>query len=221
MKSCKIINNYNIYKPINVIQSIELGRGTKWSISSVSLDQTKHNKFNSIFWYNDNDIYIITNDTEKYYIYVEQKNKRKIFDINENQISEANFNDRTNIPLYIFTYDKTQLNGEYILYDINKKIIGIRSVLHGKLNGRCIDFNHNGMIEKYVEYKNDKKDGIKIWYDMGEVIYLSHYKNDKLDGELYSYDVDGYMYEHKRYKDNKIIKDYMEDQKIKLYNMYA
>ena len=222
-----------IYKPTTEKESMLLGKNTKWCTQ-----QKNDNMFNDYYIEKDLDFYYIINKEtqDKYQVVVMKDNKiEEIRDSADKLLTPNKFEELTNIDPHQFKFDKTNLNGKYVIRYNNGNIKTISYYKHGVLDGKYEKYYKNGNIKiksnykngkldgKYIEYfengniyitcnfKNGKLDGNYILYDKnGNIVEKSNFKNDKLDGEYIQYDEDGEIKEHELYKNGKIIKDYLD-----------
>lgn len=85
--------------------------------------------------------------------------------------------------LSIGNYDKGKLYGSYIEYYYNGNIMNIYEYKDGLKDGLCKNYYENGKIHFETTYINNMKNGISFVYnESGNIIEKSYYKDDKYDG---------------------------------------
>ncbi len=214
--------DWMIYTPYNTIQSIKLGKNSKWCISYT----TANNWFNRYFINNRIIFYIFINQNkqkEKYQIQVYSNNRKDIYNIQDKKISSIQFEEQTGInPNDFKWYDQFKKYSTLIVYDKDGNVID--KIINGKKEGKWIEYYDNGNIETIEYYKNDKLDGeYRKYYPNGQIQRIEHFKNNSLNGKVISYYENGNKKREYTYKNNlldgKFIK-YYEDGTISSIQNY-
>ncbi|WP_336018250.1 DnaJ domain-containing protein [Fusobacterium polymorphum] len=114
-------------------------------------------------------------------------------------------------------YKDGSLDKEIIKYNSTGKSIQKVTIIDGKREGRCLEYDFDGNIISECFYKDDKLDGIYKRYSNNKVILEVNYQNGKREGKGVEYDLNGnliseYFYKddeldgiYKRYSNNKVI----------------
>jgi|GEM_PF-1749712 len=100
-------------------------------------------------------------------------------------------------------YKDGTLEKEIIKYNINGVIIKKITVIDGKKEGKCIEYDSNGNIVFECFYKDDELDGIFKRYSNNKVILEENYKNGILDGKFTLFSNSGKIIIDGFYKDGK------------------
>ena len=100
-------------------------------------------------------------------------------------------------------YKDGTLDKEIIKYNINGVIIKKITVIDGKKEGKCIEYDSNGNIVFECFYKDDELDGTFKRYSNNKVILEENYKNGILDGKFTLFSNSGKIIIDGFYKDGK------------------
>ena len=100
-------------------------------------------------------------------------------------------------------YKYGTLDREIIKYNINGVIIKKITVIDGKKEGKCIEYDSNGNIVFECFYKDDELDGTFKRYSNNKVILEENYKNGILDGKFTLFSNSGKIIIDGFYKDGK------------------
>ena len=230
----KIKNNkgdWLIYTPYNTIQSIILGKDTKWCISQAKIN----NWFNKYFIDDSVVFYIFINQNnykEKYQVQIYPNNKKEIYNQEDKRITDKEFEELTGLNLNNFKrYDQFKEINPLIIYDKDgKKIKLLKTLPNGEeikiyyKDGKkvkqykifsdkqeVITYDKNGNKETKATYKNGTLNGKYIeYYENGKIEIECNYKNGNLYGEYKEYYPNGNLQILRNYKDGELDGEYIE-----------